>query len=406
MKILFTTGSDRKFGEMTALLGLIQSLKEAHADLHISVALMKGVHSAEPFLALGCDVYMIPYAPFCETVPDNSLQIAAKYVIRGARYFYGRQFALHELEKQMDLATIDIVHSNSSREDFGASIAEKYGKPLIWHIREFGDRDFRLYSYRRKPVDFMKSHASEFIAVSDGVCGHWIQKGLPADRIVRIYDGVKELSEGTRPDCAGLKADNVSAASDNRDSPFHVILAGGIHKEKGQWQAIEAVSCLPEAYKSRIRLDLAGDGRAEYVRGLKAAVSRLGLEGQVHFTGFMKELRSHLPEYDCGLMCSRCEGFGLVTVEYMMAGLLVIASDAGANTEILSEGETGLFYHCSDTQDLKDWLIYAMDHQEEMRVIGRNAARAAKKRFTVKRNAEAVYLEYEKVISETTRYPL
>lgn len=252
----------------------------------------------------------------------------------------------------------------------------------------------------------MKSHASEFIAVSDGVRGHWIQKGLPADRIVRIYDGVKELSEGTGRNCSGLKAENVSAASDNRDSPFRVILAGGIHKEKGQWQAIEAVSCLPEAYKSRIRLELAGDGRAGYVRGLKAAVSRLGLEGQVHFTGFMKELRSRLPEYDCGLMCSRCEGFGLVTVEYMMAGLLVIASDAGANTEILSEGETGLFYRCSDTQDLKDRLIYAMDHQEEMRVIGRNAARTAKKWFTVKRNAEAVYLEYEKVISETTRCPL
>lgn len=33
--------------------------------------------------------------------------------------------------------TIDIIHSNSLREDFSAELALKYNKPLIWHIREF-----------------------------------------------------------------------------------------------------------------------------------------------------------------------------------------------------------------------------------------------------------------------------
>ena len=68
--------------------------------------------------------------------------------------------------------------------------------------------------------------------------------------------------------------------------------------------------------------------------------------------GYREDVCSLLHEYDCGVMCSRSEGFGRVTAEYMMAGLPVIASDTGANPELVNEGQTGLFYRWGDTSDL------------------------------------------------------
>ena len=61
-----------------------------------------------------------------------------------------------------------------------------------------------------------------------------------------------------------------------------------------------------------------------------------------------------LQRSDVGLMLSTNEAFGRVTVEYMMQNLAVIASDTGANPEIITNGETGLLYELGDVESLAD----------------------------------------------------
>ena len=53
-------------------------------------------------------------------------------------------------------------------------------------------------------------------------------------------------------------------------------------------------------------------------------------------------------------MCSRSEGFGRVTAEYMMAELPVLASDTEANPELIREGIDGYLYKFNDIEDMTD----------------------------------------------------
>ena len=386
MHILFVADADSKYGAQNSLLGLVKSLKRVNDSLKISIVVTKHFDMIEDFAKVNCDVYQMPYEPFCQAIPPfNIVKQVAKYVIRGCQYLYGRWFALNILEKQLNINTVDLIHSNSSREDFGALIAKKYSKPLIWHIREFGDLDYRCYSYRRDYISFMKENATIFIAISDDVRRHWIEKGLSAKKIMLIYNGVQENK---------VQKDKVKNVTDNS---FRLVMMGSLCETKGQHQIIRAIALLPEEYRDRVHLDLVGDGARSYTWILKHMVKSLHLEKNVKFLGYQRNFYSELVKYDCGVMCSKCEGFGRVTVEYMMAGLPVLASDTGANPELVENEKNGLLYHYPNVEELKDKLMYMINNRENVIHMG-IVAKSMGNRFTELENAKAVYQIYQDIL--------
>jgi glycosyltransferase involved in cell wall biosynthesis len=88
------------------------------------------------------------------------------------------------------------------------------------------------------------------------------------------------------------------------------------------------------------------------------------------------------------LFPSRCEGFGLVLIEAMARGLVVVSASVGVAPEVISTGETGFLVEGSDAEE------YARRIEELVRsgaALGPVATAAAKvaERFTWKRSAEA-----------------
>ena len=63
-------------------------------------------------------------------------------------------------------------------------------------------------------------------------------------------------------------------------------------------------------------------------------------------------------------MLSKNEAFGRVTVEYMLQNLAVIASDAGANSEIIENGVSGLLYRLGDVDDLARKMIMYLEDKD------------------------------------------
>jgi glycosyltransferase involved in cell wall biosynthesis len=100
------------------------------------------------------------------------------------------------------------------------------------------------------------------------------------------------------------------------------------------------------------RVRIVGDGPER--ANLAALIERLGLEsraallGHVPFAALAAEYRSA----DIFCLPSRQEGFGIVFVEAMAAGLPVAAARAGAVPEVVAEGETGLLAEPGDADGL------------------------------------------------------
>lgn len=387
MNILFTTGGDYKYGESNSLLQLVEELKHINSSIEVSVIINRKMDRVNDFKRIGCNVYIIPYFPFYQGIPPKKWRLPVKYVIRGIQYLYSRMFAASKLTKKIDMDTIDLIHSNSSREDLGAILAKKYAIPLVWHIREFGDLDFPCYSYRKNYIRFMNESATKFIGISQAVMKHWINKGLASEKFIQIYNGVKVNG-------------NIKTKYPKQGDIVKFVIMGSLSETKGQHHVIKAIALLINEIRQRIQVDIVGDGSTRYTNYIKHLIKTNRLSEQIHLLGYKKMFYTHLKEYDCGFMCSRCEGFGRVTAEYMMAGLPVIASDTGANPEIVENNINGLLYGYGDDYELAEKITYLINNTYKIEELGKKAYIIASEKYSTNANATSLLQEYNKVLNE------
>jgi len=75
---------------------------------------------------------------------------------------------------------------------------------------------------------------------------------------------------------------------------------------------------------------------------LKKKIRDLGIDEHVRFLGQRRDVPELLQVSDIGLLCSHEEGFSNALLEYMAAGLPVVATNVGGNAEAVIDGVTGL----------------------------------------------------------------
>ena len=100
-------------------------------------------------------------------------------------------------------------------------------------------------------------------------------------------------------------------------------------------------------------------------------------------------------EYDVAINCSKCEAFGRVTVEYMTAELCVIAANTGANEELIEDGFNGLIYNYDSDKDLCEKILYVKNNRKIINVLGKNAHKKVKEKFSKQRNSNEIVKIYK-----------
>ena len=178
------------------------------------------------------------------------------------------------------------------------------------------------------------------------------------------------------------------------DNKMKLCIVGGISEAKNQIDLINAVQLLPNY---DFTLDIIGEGISKYFAKLKATVKNKGLDKKINFVGHKTKIGELLADYDIGIITSKNEAFGRVTIEYMLAGVPVIASDAGANKELIDNGNTGVFYELGDVQGLADKIEELISDKEYRQKLSLNAYNVAVNNYTAQNNAQKVLEVYNKV---------
>jgi glycosyltransferase involved in cell wall biosynthesis len=384
LKILYFMNHVDQGGAALALYDLIKELKDNYDDIVPIVVTGKKNGLNKMLEEIGVENYSAQYKNFMSSYkkPEWIYRVMLK-----VRYKMGQYCAIKRLEKIIDFSEIDIIHSNLNRIDIGAILAQKYKIPHIWHIREHGDgSDFKLTSVMRNPIRYMNSFNSYTIMISNSVEKVWELKGLNNKKMRLIYDGVR------------TELYNIETKQDNRN--LKMIFMGGYDKNKGQEDLIDALKTLPEDLKRLIQIDFFGNGSEKYIKYLKNKIYENGLEKVMKINSYQHDIWKHISDYDIGLNCSHGEGFGRVTVEYMMAGLCPIASDRGATPEIIENGITGIIYDSSSSEELKNSIIWALNNRKAIRKMGIDASEFAKKEFSMSKHAREIRELYYEVIKE------
>jgi glycosyltransferase involved in cell wall biosynthesis len=130
-----------------------------------------------------------------------------------------------------------------------------------------------------------------------------------------------------------------------------VLLAtvGRLVARKGLPQLIELMKGLRD---KSAKLLVIGTGPEE--AALKTEAAEQDVEDQVHFLGGLSDQEKFnvLGMSDLYVSSSQHEGFGLVFLEGMAAGLPVICYDHGGQTDFLVDGETGYLVQLNDKETL------------------------------------------------------
>lgn len=122
---------------------------------------------------------------------------------------------------------------------------------------------------------------------------------------------------------------------------------------------------------NNIKLLLVGDGKN--YESSKRLAEELNIQDYVIFTGLSNEVNKLLNISDIGLFPSSFEGFGLVLIEKMAAGLPVIASDIPPFREIITNGVNGFIAPLEDQNLWKDIIIKLEKSRKYRITIGKNA---------------------------------
>lgn len=303
------------------------------------------------------------------------------------RFYVKDCVALHRMDK-LDWSSIDLIHTNSARNDIGCYLNKRYGIPHIMHIREFADADFDCIALRPNLIRMYNSYTTRFISISDAVKKHWIQKGIQEDKMLTIYNGI-DYSDITK-----------SSDNDKENGKLKMLIAGGVCLPKGQHIAVEAFKLLPEEVRRNLYLDIVGWSAKQYEDNLKLRLKEELYKDHICFKGTVYDLHQQLGNYQIGLMCSRAEGFGRVTAEYMHAKLGVIASDSGANPELIEDGVTGLLFNSGDAESLADCILRLYNDRGLLVRLSRAAFDKARANYTKDLNAKQIYDMYMNVISK------
>ena len=176
--------------------------------------------------------------------------------------------------------------------------------------------------------------------------------------------------------------------------PGRRIFAAGRHVSyKGLDILIKAVAKLPPD----VILLLGGSG--PLTADLRQLAQRLGVDGRVHFLGFVPD--KLLPAYYqashvfCLPSVTQAEAFGIVQVEAMACGKPVVSTRLNNGVDFVNEhGKTGLTVQPGDSAALADALLELFNDEAKARMLGAAGRAKAVNDYTAEKMAASVLQIY------------
>jgi glycosyltransferase involved in cell wall biosynthesis len=274
----------------------------------------------------------------------------------------------------------DLLHTHLVHADaYGAAAAAATRTPYL-STRHNDDR-YLLGPFRYVDRAFARG-ARRLIAISDAVRRFLEAAGHDPGKLTTIHYGLDELpqapSEPT-PEQVGIPAGVPLALAVGRliEQKDHATLLRAF---------AEARRRSPDA-----RLAILGAGPLE--ASTRALAVELGIADAVALPGRTAP-RDWLARADVFVHTSRWEGFGIVLLEAMLAGLPVVATSVSAVPEIVVDGVTGSLVEAGDAAGVARELGAVLADPSRARALGDAGRERARREFSVRRMTERTLVVY------------
>jgi glycosyltransferase involved in cell wall biosynthesis len=335
-------------------------------------------------------------APALDGGPDPD--VALPYLVKSQVYTIPSPGAQRELRESLERLRPDLVHASLTLSplDFRLpDLCQQLGLPLVATFHPAFDAGLRNLAAGTQQLTYQLYAPSlarydRVIVFSELQAGVLERLGVRPERIAVIPNGVDER---VWQPCGPLPSPAYRELAERFAGRRVFLYMGRITTEKNveallrAWRLVRPQGCV---------LLIVGDGP---LRGLL----QTSAEPDVVWWGLEASLERRvalLQLAEVFLLPSLVEGLSLALLEAMASGTACVATDAGADGQVL-EGGAGIVIRTQGvTTQLRTLLPVLRDQPVLTAELGRRARQRVQERYTLRRNIDALERLYTEVIQQ------
>jgi glycosyltransferase involved in cell wall biosynthesis len=221
-------------------------------------------------------------------------------------------------------------------------------------------------------------HADKVIVPSQYLARWVVGWGVPAERIVVIYNMAESLSpplmQGKGRDEGAAPVRGPQPLQIPLTTPVKLVTVGRLVAWKRVDKVIEAITRLRE-----VGLVIIGDGPER--ASLQELARTLDLTDRIYFAGqrCKKETLALMAACDLSVLNSTYEGLPHMILEAMSLGLPVVATAVGGTPEVVRDGENGRLIAVTNDAMLRNALLELASSPSERQHLADGARQTAKR---------------------------
>lgn len=220
-----------------------------------------------------------------------------------------------------------IIHTHTAKAGaLGRFAALFYGKAFVvhtFHGHVFSEYFNPTISNLFLKIEKMLSRKTDImITLTETLKNELVSKGIQPKRYFRVVPLGLDLDRFRGDRAHPYFREEIKVSPDQ----FLIGVVGRLVPIKRHQDVILAVA---EALKKNANIRLAIVGGGECEQTLRALVADLGIQSQVYFCGFRKDLEKIYPSLDLVVLCSANEGMPLCLIEAMAQGVPIVATRVG-----------------------------------------------------------------------------
>lgn len=282
---------------------------------------------------------------------------------------------------------VDVIHAHKFGSNVWAAVVGRaLGIPVIIaheHTWSFEGQPVRRLLDRH----LVSRYADAVIAVSDADRRRMVATvGMSPDKVVLVPNGILWTSRG---DAAAVRGE----LGIEPGEPVLAMIAV-LRPQKAIHVMLEALRLLTERHAA-VRLLVAGPGDQ---RELRRTAVELGVAAAVNFLGPRVDVPDILAAADVGVLSSDFEGLPLAALEYMAAGLPVVATRVGGLPQVVEPERTGILVPRRDPPALAEAIGRLLADPQLARSMGEAGRARQQQEFSREAMARRVTGLYESLM--------
>ena len=332
----------------------------------------------------------------------NDPDVSLPYLVKSQVYTIPSPRAQRELRESLERLKPDIVHASLTLSplDFRLpELCQQLGVPLVATFHPPFDAGLRNITAGTQQLTYQLyapalARYDKVIVFSQLQADVLERLGVPAERLVVIPNGV-DINRGS-PAVAHCPSPKLEAVRDRLGPKRIFLYMGRLATEKN-------VEALLQAWR-RVdprdsRLVIVGDGP------LRSSLMNQFNLPSLYWWGYEPDQATRIALMQCAevfVLPSLVEGLSLALLEAMACGTACVATDAGADGEVLNGGAGIVLSTQGVTSQLRTLLPVLLDQPVLTAELARKARERALERYTIDRNIDAIETLYSTLLRQPT----